>query len=76
MSILITGGSGLIGASLTQMIVDEGERPVLFDIAPIHPILRKIDSKFQYFQGSLDPLSFSLHQKGLHQSNIDYLSYW
>jgi UDP-glucose 4-epimerase len=76
MSILITGGSGLIGASPAQMIVDLGERPAIFDIAPFHPILRKIDSKFKYFQRSLDPLSFSLHQKGLHQSNIDYLSYW
>ena len=76
MLILITGGSGLIGASPAQMIVERGESPVLFDIAPIHPVLRKIDSKFKYFQGSLDPLSFSLHQKGLHQSNIDYLSYW
>jgi nucleoside-diphosphate-sugar epimerase len=56
MSILITGGSGLIGASLTQMIVDLGEGPAIFDIAPIHPILRKIDSKFKYFQGSLDNL--------------------
>ena len=56
MSILITGGSGLIGASLTRMIVELGERPVLFDIAPIPPILRKIDSKFKYFQGSLDHL--------------------
>ena len=56
MSILITGGSGLIGASLTQMIVELGERPTIFDIAPIHPILRKIESKFKYFQGSLDHL--------------------
>ena len=44
MSILITGGSGLIGASLTQFILGRGERPVLFDIAPIYPILRRIDS--------------------------------
>jgi nucleoside-diphosphate-sugar epimerase len=56
MSILITGGSGLIGASLTQCIVGRGERPALFDIAPIHPMLRKIASKFKYFQGSLDHL--------------------
>jgi threonine 3-dehydrogenase len=56
MSILITGGGGLIGASLTQMIVERRESPVLFDIAPIHPILRKIDFKFKYFQGSLDHL--------------------
>ena len=39
MPILITGGSGLIGASLTQMIVELGERPAIFDIAPVHPIL-------------------------------------
>jgi threonine 3-dehydrogenase len=56
MSILITGGSGLIGASLTRMIVEFGERPILFDIAPIHPILGKIKSKFKFFQGSLDSL--------------------
>ena len=37
MSILITGGSGLIGASLTRMIVELGERPTLFDIAPYSP---------------------------------------
>jgi nucleoside-diphosphate-sugar epimerase len=45
MSILITGGSGLIGASPAQMIVERGESPVLFDIAPIHPVLRRIESK-------------------------------
>ncbi len=56
MSILITGGSGLIGASLTRMIVELGEHPAVFDIAPIHPILRKIESGFKYFQGSLDNL--------------------
>jgi len=56
MSILITGGSGLIGASLTQMIVESGERPVIFDVAPSPPALKKIDSKFKYFQGSVDHL--------------------
>jgi nucleoside-diphosphate-sugar epimerase len=56
MSILITGGSGLIGASLTQMIVELGERPAILDVAPSPPILKKIDSKFKYFQGSLDHL--------------------
>ena len=39
MSILIAGGSGSIGASLMRMIVELGERPTLFDIAPIHPVL-------------------------------------
>jgi len=52
MSILITEGSGLIGASLTQMIVERGGRPALLDIAPIHPIPRKIESQFKYFEQS------------------------
>jgi threonine 3-dehydrogenase len=56
MSILITGGSGLIGASLTRMITESGERPTVFDIAPIHPILRGLASRFNYRQGSLDNL--------------------
>ena len=57
MSILITGGSGLIGASLTRMIIESGGHPSVFDIAPIHPVLRKDESRFNYFQGSLDNLS-------------------
>ena len=56
MSILITGGSGLIGASLTRMMVELGEHPAVFDIAPIHPILRELGSGFNYFQGSVDNL--------------------
>lgn len=56
MSILITGGSGLIGASLTRMMVELGEHPAVFDIAPIHPILRELGSGFKYFQGSVDNL--------------------
>jgi threonine 3-dehydrogenase len=56
MSILITGGSGLIGASLTQMIVELGKRPVVIDIAPVHPTLKKWESHFAYFQGSVDNL--------------------
>jgi UDP-glucose 4-epimerase len=56
MAILITGGSGLIGASLTRMMVESGERPVVLDIAPVHPILKKWESQFAYFQGSVDNL--------------------
>jgi nucleoside-diphosphate-sugar epimerase len=56
MAILITGGSGLIGASLTRMMIESGEHPVVFDIAPVHPALRRLQSRFSYFQGSLDHL--------------------
>jgi nucleoside-diphosphate-sugar epimerase len=56
MTILITGGSGLIGASLTRMMIELGEHPAVFDIAPIHPILGEFGSGFNYFQGSVDNL--------------------
>jgi len=56
MAILITGGSGLIGASLTKMMIESGERPAVFDIAPVHPALRRLQSRFSYYQGSLDHL--------------------
>ena len=45
MSILIAGGSGSIGAS--PMRVTLGERPTLFYIAPILPVLRTIESQFK-----------------------------
>lgn len=32
-SILITGGSGLVGANAARMLLEKGERPVLYDVA-------------------------------------------
>ena len=31
--ILITGGSGLVGAYAVNMLLERGERPVVFDVA-------------------------------------------
>jgi len=31
--ILVTGGSGLVGANAVRMLLDKGERPVIFDVA-------------------------------------------
>jgi threonine 3-dehydrogenase len=56
MATLITGGSGLIGASLTRMMIESGERPVVIDIAPVHPILKPWETRFAYYQGSVDNL--------------------
>jgi UDP-glucose 4-epimerase len=56
MATLITGGSGLIGASLTRMMVEAGEPAVVIDIAPVHPISKKWESHFAHFQGSVDNL--------------------
>jgi len=56
MPILITGGNGLIGTCLTQMIVELGEHPSVFDITPVNSVLERIGPKFKYFQESLDNL--------------------
>jgi UDP-glucose 4-epimerase len=56
MATLITGESGLIGASLTRMMIESGEPPVVIDIVPVHPILKKWEPHFAYFQGSVDNL--------------------
>jgi UDP-glucose 4-epimerase len=41
--ILITGGSGLVGAYATQLLAARGERPVIFDVAVNERLLNAID---------------------------------
>jgi len=41
---------------LARSLIAEGERPVLFDIAPVRGMLRDFESKFDYVQGSLSHL--------------------
>jgi threonine 3-dehydrogenase len=57
MATLITGGTGFIGSYLAQMLIGEGERPVLYDIAPVRGTLSKMKSDFDFVQGSLSNLS-------------------
>jgi UDP-glucose 4-epimerase len=40
--ILITGGSGLVGAYATQLLAEKGERPVIFDVAVNERLLNAI----------------------------------
>src|SRR5215471_1504900 len=37
--ILVTGGTGLVGAYATGMLLERGERPVIFDVALNEPLL-------------------------------------
>jgi nucleoside-diphosphate-sugar epimerase len=41
-AILITGGSGLVGANVARMLLDRGERPVLFDVAVNEKLLAAV----------------------------------
>ena len=54
--ILITGGSGLVGAYATGMLLDRGERPVIFDVAPNERLLAAVgvdSSKVSMIRGDM-----------------------
>ncbi|MDP6560480.1 MAG: NAD(P)-dependent oxidoreductase [Candidatus Binatia bacterium] len=41
--ILVTGGTGLVGAYVAGMLLDRGERPVVFDVALNERLLRAVE---------------------------------
>jgi nucleoside-diphosphate-sugar epimerase len=41
-AILVTGGSGLVGANVIRLLLDRGERPVLFDVALNEKLLQAV----------------------------------
>ena len=41
-AILVTGGSGLVGANAVRMLLDKGERPVIFDVALNERLLQAV----------------------------------
>ena len=50
---LITGGTGLIGAELARTLVGQGEKVVIFDIAPNYARLDGIENQVKVVQGNL-----------------------
>lgn len=61
MATLITGGTGFIGSYIARLLIEEGEQPVLFDIAPPRGMLSDLEGKFHFLQGSLSNLSVVLN---------------
>jgi nucleoside-diphosphate-sugar epimerase len=53
MTTLITGGAGFIGSCLAKLLIDEGEKPVIFDIAPVQGPLTELSDRFLFEKGSL-----------------------
>ncbi len=53
MTTLITGGAGFIGSCLAKLLIDDGEKPVIFDISPVQGPLTEQRGRFAYEQGSL-----------------------
>jgi len=50
---LITGGTGYIGSEVARLLVQRGEEPVLFDIAPNRAGITDIEKKVKIVQGDL-----------------------
>jgi len=61
MTTLITGGTGFVGSYLTQLLVEEGEHPILLDPSPVRGALIDIRDRFEYVQKSLGNLSVLLN---------------
>jgi threonine 3-dehydrogenase len=54
---LITGGAGFVGSRLATLLIEEGEQPILFDIAPIRGPLTELSNRYVFERGSLTHLS-------------------
>ncbi|MEM2905892.1 MAG: NAD-dependent epimerase/dehydratase family protein [Candidatus Bathyarchaeia archaeon] len=57
MSVLVTGGTGLIGAHLSEILVEKGYRPILFDLYPNTRIISHILDKVKIVRGDVTSLS-------------------
>lgn len=53
MTRLITGGTGFVGSELTNRLVEQGDKVVLFDISPNINAVRKIKDKITIIRGDL-----------------------
>jgi len=50
---LVTGGTGFLGCELAKMLVQRGERVVLFDVAPSYAAVESIKNKVSIMRGDL-----------------------
>ncbi|MBI4258524.1 MAG: NAD(P)-dependent oxidoreductase [Thaumarchaeota archaeon] len=57
LTILITGGTGFVGAHLARRLVNEGERVILFDASPNPKRIQDVQSKLKIIRGDLTVLS-------------------
>ena len=56
MTTMVTGGNGFIGGRILRKLVERGQRPVCFDLAPPGPALRAIADTFDHYRGDVTRL--------------------
>ena len=53
MAVLVTGGTGFIGAQVARTLVERGVRPVIFDIRDRKNLLKGVEDKVTVVKGDL-----------------------
>ncbi len=53
MKVLVTGGTGLLGAKVGEKLLENGMEPNLFDVAPRLEQIEKIKDKVEVIRGDI-----------------------
>lgn len=72
MNILVTGGTGFIGAQVARILVQRGEKPVIFDISDRKTLLKGIEDKVTIVKGDLANFSHVFNVINDHQIEVVY----
>lgn len=74
MSILVTGGTGFIGAELVRQLVERGEKPIVFRSSTAKKLLEDVEDRLTLVQGSIANFSHVLNTvKSYNVSTIYHL---
>lgn len=73
MNILVTGGTGLIGAQVTRLLLEKGEQNLfLFDIDPSTNLLKGAEDKVSVVRGDLGNFSHVLDVVSMSKPSVIY----
>lgn len=69
MSILVTGGTGYIGAHLVKALCDRGEEVVIYDVAPLFSAISDIVERVKVVKG--DVSDYALLLRTIKENDVD-----
>ena len=67
MSIMVTGGTGFIGARIVRKLVEQGEEVVCFDLAPPRANLQPYLDRIQMYRGDITQMPHLLEAANTHR---------